>query len=73
MLAKALGGQGKITEAEVILREALQIEWDANRDERPVYAVRLDLSRNCSASLTWYFAEKEKRHGITDTHTRISR
>ena len=28
----------------------------------------LDLLRNCSAPLTWYFATKETRHGITTTH-----
>ncbi|WP_207766611.1 hypothetical protein, partial [Yoonia maritima] len=31
----------------------------------------LDLSRICSAPLTWYFASKEKRNGITTTNPRI--
>ncbi|MFT6426576.1 MAG: phage portal protein BeeE, partial [Celeribacter sp.] len=33
----------------------------------------LDLSRICSAPLTWYFASKEKRNGITTTNPRIPR
>lgn len=32
----------------------------------------MDLSRNCSAPLTWYFATKEKHHG-TETNPGISR
>jgi len=35
--------------------------------------LNVDLSRNCTAPLTWYFAPKEKRYGITTTHPRVPR
>ena len=37
------------------------------------HGFKVDLSRNCTAPLTWYFATKEKQHGITDTHPRVPR